>query len=209
MERNMPFHLLRDLVDVPVEHGDRTEPRQELQRLGGIVRAPAPVGIHGPQRDVGEHDDRRGGWPSGQVRLQPFSCAAPRLPIPPGFRSATLTSATKCTPLWSKLYQPAPWLPLPKRLRNAFPPAVEHVMLAGDEEHRQAGFLQDLVGVVELVVARELRDVAGMDDEIRLFAKRLHLGDSFAEGRAGVGIGRLVEADMAVADLQEGERRCA
>ncbi len=73
----------------------------------------------------------------------------------------------------------------------------------------QARFLQDLVGVVELVVARELRHVAGMNDEIRPFAERLHLGDGFAEGRAGVGIGRLVEADVAVADLQEGERGCA
>src|SRR6185312_493587 len=34
------------------------------------------------------------------------SCAAPRLPSPPGFSAATFTRATKCTPLASKLYQP-------------------------------------------------------------------------------------------------------
>ena len=35
--------------------------------------------------------------------------------------------------------------------------------------------------------------------------QRLHLGDRLAKGGARVGIGRLVEADMAVADLREGE----
>ena len=54
-----PFDLLRDLVDVPVEHGHRSEPREQLQRLGRIVGAPAPVGIDRPQRDVREDDDRR------------------------------------------------------------------------------------------------------------------------------------------------------
>ena len=79
-------------------------------------------------------------------------------------------------------------------------------MLAGDEEHREARFLQDLVRVIELVVARELRHVAGVNDEIGLLTECLHLGDGFTEGRAGIGIRRLVEADMAVADLQERER---
>ena len=59
VEGDAPFHFLGDLVDVPVEHRHRTEPREQLQRLGGIVGAPAPLGIDGPQRDVGEDDDRR------------------------------------------------------------------------------------------------------------------------------------------------------
>ncbi len=82
---------------------------------------------------------------------------------------------------------------------------VEHVVLAGNEEDRQPGFSQNLLRIVELVVARELRDIAGMNDEIRLVRQRLHLRDRFAEGRPGVGVGGFVEPKVAVAQLHEGE----
>src|SRR5438034_649384 len=43
------------------------------------------------------------------------SCSWPSVPSPPAFRFSTFTNAMKCTPFLSKLYQPAPWAPLPKR----------------------------------------------------------------------------------------------
>src|SRR6266446_2612291 len=46
-------------------------------------------------------------------------------------------------------------------------------------------------------------DVAGVNRERRLRQHRIDLGDRLLEGAKRVGIGRLVEADMAVADLQE------
>ena len=49
-----------------------------------------------------------------------------------------------------------------------------------------------------------MRDVAGVDHERRLDRHRLDLVDGFLQRAERVGIGRLVEADMAVADLQEG-----
>ena len=45
---------------------------------------------------------------------------------------------------------------------------VEHVVLARDVEDLDAHFLHDLIGVVELLVPRQLGDVAGVDDKIRL-----------------------------------------
>src|SRR5690242_2879647 len=83
---------------------------------------------------------------------------------------------------------------------------VEHVMLARHEEHRQPKLFQHLLGVIELLIAGELRDVAGVNDEIGPVRQRLHLGDGFAEGSTSVGIGWLVEADVAVADLRKRER---
>ena len=65
--------------------------------------------------------------------------------------------------------------------------------------------LQDLGGGIELGRLREMRDVAGMDHHRRLF---LQLGDAVKrrlQGGVRVGVGLLVEADMAVADLDEGE----
>ncbi len=87
------------------------------------------------------------------------------------------------------------------------PLGIEHVVLTRNEEHGKPGRFQHLLGIVELVVARELRHVARVDDEVRLLRQRLHLGDRFAKGGAGVGVGRLVEADVTVAHLDEGERR--
>src|SRR4026208_400764 len=57
MEGHVAFDLLHNLVDVPVQHRDRAEALQHIERLQPIVGAPAPIGIDGPKRDVGEHDD--------------------------------------------------------------------------------------------------------------------------------------------------------
>ena len=59
MEGHVAFHLLHDLVDVPVQHSDGPETLQEHQGLHAVIRAPTPIGIDGPQRDMGENDDRR------------------------------------------------------------------------------------------------------------------------------------------------------
>src|SRR5262249_17904314 len=50
-----------------------------------------------------------------------------------------------------------------------------------------------------------MADVAGVDHEGRLLGQRIDLADGLFQRAERVGIGGLVEADMAVADLQEGE----
>jgi hypothetical protein len=47
-------------------------------------------------------------------------------------------------------------------------------------------------------------DIAGVNDEGRLDRERTDLVQRFLERAEGVRVRRLVEADMAVADLQEG-----
>src|ERR1700678_895420 len=41
------------------------------------------------------------------------SCSLPSVPNPPAFKFSTFTSPMKCTPFLSKLYHPAPLVPLP------------------------------------------------------------------------------------------------
>src|SRR4051812_28814503 len=48
VERNAPFHLLSDLMDVPVEDRHRSKAGEKLQGLGRIIRAPPPLGIDSP-----------------------------------------------------------------------------------------------------------------------------------------------------------------
>ena len=79
------------------------------------------------------------------------------------------------------------------------------VVLAGNVVDVEAGAADHLVGIVELLGLRQMRDVAGVDHEGRLRRELADLADRFLQGAEGVGVGRLVEADMAVADLQEGE----
>jgi len=72
MKGDVAFDLLHHLVDVAVEHRHRAELLEVGQRLGAVVGAPAPVRINGPQRDMGEQDDRRGGRTAFDVGFQPF-----------------------------------------------------------------------------------------------------------------------------------------
>ena len=60
------------------------------------------------------------------------------------------------------------------------------------------------VGVVELR-QRKMADVAGMNHKGGLFRHSPDLGDGLFEGAERVRIGRQMEADMAIADLQKGE----
>src|SRR6202030_1996810 len=60
VECDVALHLLYDLMNMTVEHRHRTEPLQRRQRLLRIVGAPAPVLVDRPQRNMSEHDDRRG-----------------------------------------------------------------------------------------------------------------------------------------------------
>src|SRR5665213_4119836 len=72
MERDVAFHLLHDWMDVPVQHGDRTETLQIPESLLAVVGAPSPVGINRPERNMCEHDDRRTAFQVPYIILQPL-----------------------------------------------------------------------------------------------------------------------------------------
>ena len=81
---------------------------------------------------------------------------------------------------------------------------TQDVVLAGDEEDLfRFAVLEHLLEIVELLRLRELREIAGVEDEIGCLRERVNAGDCFAEGRGDIRVGRFVEADMAVADLHE------
>jgi hypothetical protein len=64
-------------------------------------------------------------------------------------------------------------------------------VLTGDEVDRQSGLTQQLLRKVELFGLGEMRDVSGMDDEVRLLRQGLDLRDRFPERADRIGIGRL------------------
>src|ERR1700722_7221663 len=71
MERDVAFHLLHDLVDVAVQHGDRSEPPQIGHGLIGIAGSPAPGLEDRPHRHMSKHDDRGARGAAPQILLEP------------------------------------------------------------------------------------------------------------------------------------------
>ena len=88
------------------------------------------------------------------------------------------------------------------------PRIVDRVVLAGHGEHlRCLEALHHLLGLVELVGAGQVRDVAGVNDEIRCVAEVVDAIDRLAECVGDVGVGRSGEAEVTVADLGEPQGR--
>src|ERR1700729_4590352 len=75
---------------------------------------------------------------------------------------------------------------------------VEVVVLTRHVVHVQTYAADDLSGVVEFLGLRQMGDVAGMEHECRLVWKRFDLRDRLLQSAERIGIGFLVEADMAV-----------
>src|SRR4029077_12668846 len=84
---------------------------------------------------------------------------------------------------------------------------VDDVVLARNVVDIELGLTDDLISVVEFVRLGQMGDIARVDHEGRacLHYQLLDLANGFAQRAERVRVGRFVEADMAVADLQEGE----
>src|ERR1700674_5486813 len=85
MKSYVTFALLHDLVDVAVQHSDRAEALQVRQRLRTILRAPAPLRVHGPERYVCIHYDRRTVRVSLQIGFQPLELISAEISQSAGF----------------------------------------------------------------------------------------------------------------------------
>ena len=59
VKRDVAFDLLHDLMNVTVQDRHGTKPLEIRQRAFAILRPPSPLGVHRPERDVGEDDDGR------------------------------------------------------------------------------------------------------------------------------------------------------
>ena len=74
-----------------------------------------------------------------------------------------------------------------------------------EEDLADLGGLQDLIHGVEFLRLGKMADVAGVDQERGRRWQRIDARHGFLQRSDDVLIGRLVEADMAVADLHEAE----
>ena len=64
-------------MNVSVQHRHRAEALEQRERLLGVVGAPSPIGVHGPERDMREDHDRRGRRESTDIAAQPVELLLP------------------------------------------------------------------------------------------------------------------------------------
>ena len=95
--------------------------------------------------------------------------------------------------------------PLAVMIEVALAVVFQDVVLTGHGIDLQIGRAQQLRAGVELLGRGKMSDIAGVDQEGGLVFHRGHMTQCLLEGAGDVGVHRLVEAQMTVADLREAE----
>ena len=154
MERHIAFDLLHELVNVAVEHRDRTKAREQLQRLRRILRAPAPFGRDGPQGDMREDDDRRRCALSLQIVGEPGELLGAEIAHAAGLQIEDIDEADE---MRAAVIEGIPALALGE-LAVAIEIGlavvlVDDVVFARNVMHVELGARDPLLGVVEFLAA--------------------------------------------------------
>src|ERR1700730_10163362 len=206
MESHTAFHFLHQLMDMAIEHGDRAEPFEQGERLGRILRAPAPFRINRPERNMREDDDRRRARLALEVGRKPSQLFIAKRAHAARFQIGDVDKADK---VHAALIEGKPAgalgvLAMTFEIGLAIV-LVDNIVLARHVMNIELGFADDSFRIVEFPGLRKMGDVAGVDHEGGLDRKSVYLGDRFLQGPERIRIGRLVETDVAIRNLQEAE----
>src|SRR5262245_147550 len=193
-------------MDVTVEDRYGAKPLQIRQRAFAVLRAPSPLWVHRPQRDVCEDDDWRAAREPLDIALQPLELFGPERAEPTGLEVDDVDKADEVDAVLIEAVPARTLGALAEALQVAPAIVLEHVVLAWDVEDGERQFGQHLLQRVKLRRLRQMRQVTRMKDKRRRLGRSLDFRDCGAQRRCDVGVRRLVESDMAVADLDEAER---
>src|ERR1700733_2406465 len=140
------------------------------QRLGGILGAPAPIRIHGEQRDVTEHDDRR---VTGQRRdifgnkVQLLGAQVPKF--------LQIERVHQRDNMHAGDVEAVPAVAAGSGAEHAsvfLARVVDGVVLAGHgEDVRRAEAGQHLLDLIELLGGGQVGEVTGVNDKVGYVAK--------------------------------------
>ena len=175
------------------------------QRLHRVVREPTPLGIHGEQRDVAEHDERGVGGTTGQVLLDEVELLAPQ--DAQVLNPARVDQEEEVDTVQVEAVVAVPAAVLAEEAEVLLIVGVaDRVVLTGDGvDLRRLECPQELLDGVELVGLGEMGEVTRVRHEGRALWQGVDLGDGVGEGPGDIGVRRPLEADVAVADLDEVE----
>src|SRR5262249_49852474 len=161
---DVALDFLLDLVDMTVEHGHRPEALQVAEGARSIFGAPSPILVDRPQWQMGEDYDRRARRAPGKILLHPFELLVAELGEAGGFEPRfEIEDVDEGNKVHTADIEGVPALAL-----SSLAVAVEiglavvgigDVVLAGDHIDLLFERLHGLVGVVELLVLRQVSDV--------------------------------------------------
>src|SRR5450759_1362635 len=156
VEGDVALDLLHHLVDVAVQHRHRAKTLEVIQRAGAVLGAPAPLRIHRPQWDMGEHHDRRGLRFSLEIVLQPFQLLGAEIAEAAGLEVHHIDEADEVDAA-SVERVPAG---APGALAVAFLVEldlfIDEIVFARHVMHVEPGLRDDAFGVVELGRLRQM-----------------------------------------------------
>src|SRR5271168_1061440 len=135
VKRHVAFHLLHRLVNVPVQHRHRTKVFQQRQRLRAIFRAPAPLRIHRPQRNMRKHHDRRAGLQTLYVLFHPGDLLRAQRAKPASLQVHHVHQAHEVHAFFVEAVPALSLALLRVALQVLFAVVVQHVMLARHVKH--------------------------------------------------------------------------
>src|SRR5664280_797800 len=190
-------------MDMTVEHGHRAEALHITERARAILGAPAPGRIDRPQRDMREHHDRRRGRAAFEIVLDPFELLVAEIAHAAALEIGDVDEPQEMHAIGVEAVIAGAFGAAAVALFVNFDVGVDDVVLARNVVHVEFGLRDDFFGVVEFGFLRQVRDVAGVDHEGRLCRNSFDAGDRPFQRALGIRVGRLVEAHMAVADLQK------
>jgi hypothetical protein len=205
VERDVAFGLGEQLVHVPVEAGDRGEPAQVPEGLRRVVGTPAPRRVHGEQRDVAEHHDRRVAGQPGNVLPDEVELLGAQ--VPELLQAQRVHQRDEVHTAHVEAVPAVPTGTGAERRPVLLAGVVDRVVLPRYRQ-RLPGTqpAHHLLHLVELGRLGQMRQVAGVHHERRLVGQRVDLADRVPERLLDRGVGGAGEAEVAVADLDEPQR---
>src|SRR5689334_6328026 len=131
---------------------------------------------------MSENHDRGRRRTTGKVGLQPFELLGPKIAHPARLQVSDIDQRDKMNTAMIEAVPTCARAALAETVEECLAPVgIEHVMLTRDVEDWKPQFFQHLFGVIELLIARQLRDVTGVDEEIGVLRQWFDLGDRLSK----------------------------
>jgi hypothetical protein len=155
-----------------------------------------------------EDDHRRAAFQVPHIILEPVELVGAERAEATGFEVHYVDEADEVRALVVKAVPALSFRIFAKAIQVLLAIVGEHVVLAGNEKDSpRLGALEYLLGRVKLGWFGKLRNISGVQQEVRGGRRTVNPVDGDLKGRSDIGIGLFAESDVGVADLDEAEIR--
>src|SRR5580658_3604445 len=150
---------------------------------------------------VREQDNRSTGGFRSQVVFEPFQLVRTKLAQP--LQGSDIHQSHEVDALLIEAVPASPFAALAVSFQILFSIVDGNIVLAGNIEHLFLRTGENPFRAVELSGLGRMTYIAGVDDELRRLRKSVDLIDRCLQRTSDICVSRLVETDVAVADLDE------